>query len=98
MEETLKTYVKKPLKVQATQVITLLRNPKLLEELNGKVNEKYKRRLIPCLNYGGEYILVNSPEGHIRGYKEDYIILGADNEVYPCKKEIFERTYNEVTK
>ncbi len=28
--------------------------------------------------------------------KDDMLITGVDGEIYPCKKEIFEKTYEEV--
>ena len=27
---------------------------------------------------------------------QDYIVMGVDGELYPCKREIFEKTYEEV--
>jgi len=36
---------------------------------------------------------VETPEGIMTGKAGDYLMLGANNEYYPCAKEIFEKTY-----
>lgn len=36
---------------------------------------------------------INTLEGKMRGNCGDYIILGVKGEVYPCKPDIFEVTY-----
>ena len=39
---------------------------------------------------------INTLEGIMKSNKGDYIILGVNGEVYPCKPDIFEKTYEEV--
>ena len=39
---------------------------------------------------------INTLEGTMRADKGDYIILGVNGEVYPCKPDIFEKTYEEI--
>jgi hypothetical protein len=39
---------------------------------------------------------INTLEGVMKADKGDYIILGVEGEVYPCKPEIFEKTYEKV--
>lgn len=39
---------------------------------------------------------IKTLEGTMRSDKGDYIILGVSNEVYPCKPDIFEKTYEKV--
>ena len=39
---------------------------------------------------------VNTLEGVMHGKKGDYLITGVQGELYPCKKSIFESTYNKV--
>jgi len=38
-------------------------------------------------------IKITTLEGIMSADAEDYIIKGIDGEVYPCKKDIFEKTY-----
>jgi len=43
----------------------------------------------------GEITLwITTLEGLHQATKKDVIIKGVDNEVYPCKKDIFEKTYD----
>lgn len=39
------------------------------------------------------YVLINTLEGQHRGDYGDYIIRGVKGELYPCKPDIFEMTY-----
>jgi hypothetical protein len=39
---------------------------------------------------------INTLEGVMKADKGDYIILGVQGEVYPCKPDIFEKTYEKV--
>lgn len=40
--------------------------------------------------------LVSTLEGDMRASTGDYLIRGVRGELYPCKKEIFEETYDIV--
>lgn len=42
------------------------------------------------------YCEIKTLEGTMRGDYGDYIIQGVNCEVYPCKPDIFEKTYEEV--
>lgn len=39
------------------------------------------------------HVLIETLEGKMRANFGDYIILGVAGEIYPCKPEIFEKTY-----
>lgn len=39
---------------------------------------------------------IKTLEGIMKSDKGDYIILGVKGEIYPCKPDIFEMTYEEV--
>ena len=46
---------------------------------------------------GGEWhIVINTLEGRMRADKGDRIITGVHGEFYPCKRGIFEETYEAV--
>ena len=53
-----------------------------------------------CRRYGvaGEYIILDIPtsEGVMRASENDWIIRGVKGELYPCKPDIFEATYEEA--
>ena len=44
----------------------------------------------------GGVILINTLEGVMKAMPGDYIIKGIQGEIYPCKSEIFEATYEVV--
>lgn len=42
------------------------------------------------------FCIIKTLEGDMRGEQGDYIIKGVKGEVYPCKPDIFEATYEPV--
>lgn len=42
------------------------------------------------------YCEISTLEGTMRGNGGDYIIKGVQGEIYPCKPDIFEQTYEPV--
>ena len=42
------------------------------------------------------FCLISTLEGQVKAGEGDYIIKGVAGEFYPCKPDIFERTYTEV--
>jgi hypothetical protein len=42
------------------------------------------------------FILISTLEGVMTANEGDWIIKGVSGEFYPCKKDIFEKTYEEV--
>jgi hypothetical protein len=51
-----------------------------------------------CREHGPAYIGLNIPtlEGKMRAVHGDYIIKGVNQEFYPCKPDIFDKTYEIV--
>ena len=45
---------------------------------------------------GNNRVEIRTLEGEMMAYKGDYIIRGVKGEVYPCKADIFEATYEKV--
>jgi len=50
------------------------------------------------INSGSEFVqmVISTLEGEMRALIGDYIIKGVKGEIYPCKPDIFEMTYEEV--
>lgn len=46
---------------------------------------------------GVRYGILRTPEGDMKFHKGDYIVKGVCGEIYPVKKEIFEKTYREAS-
>lgn len=42
---------------------------------------------------GTTVLIIHTLEGDMRANKGDYIIRGVNGEIYPCKSDIFEKTY-----
>ena len=81
-------FVKKKVVIEAVHWngIEVSETPKwILEALNNEV-----------LVYFGDKIQVRTLEGVMTVSPGDYIIKGVDGELYPCKPDIFEKTYEKV--
>lgn len=48
------------------------------------------------LAYKTKELNIRTLEGNMTASKNDFIIKGVQNEFYPCKPEIFEKTYEPV--
>lgn len=79
----IKTFVKKPVKVQAVQW-TGDNYDEISSFTNGDFCQ-YDEIIVIMTNAGWRYI-----------EKADWIIRGVNGEFYPCKPDIFEKTYEEV--
>ena len=44
----------------------------------------------------GHNLLINTLEGEMIANIGDWIIQGVNGEIYPCKPDIFEKTYEEI--
>ncbi|WP_440896247.1 hypothetical protein ACS127_17255 [Amphibacillus sp. Q70] len=45
---------------------------------------------------GDVQLTIKTLEGNMRANRGDYIIKGVQGEIYPCKPDIFEQTYEKV--
>ena len=50
----------------------------------------------PTLKPSGLGLRINTPEGTMEALENDWIIKGVNGEFYPCKPDIFEKTYELV--
>ena len=87
-------YRKKPVVVEAFQ----------MTEANARDREKWPPWLLSasqglsahfCCD-GPKHILIGTPEGRLNVSLGDWIIQGVMGELYPCKPDIFEMTYEAV--
>ena len=88
-------YRKLPVTIEAEKVVDLLygfrHDFKLLPEW---VVEAYDNHLINAITDIDFY--VKTLEGEIVATEDDYLIKGVDGELYPCKINIFEKTYERL--
>lgn len=82
-------YRKKPLVVEAVRY----RND-LIYPMDGWVEKALDSGVLRRDEYNNA--VVKTLEGDMTVANGDYIIKGVQGEIYPCKPEIFERTYERV--
>ena len=82
----IKTFVKNPLKVQAVQWTG--NNYEEIADFVGHINFPY--------SFDNDSVIIETLEGNHYAREGDWIIRGINGEFYPCKPDIFEKTYVEV--
>ena len=80
-----KKYRKKPVIIEAIQW-----NGENLSEIDEFTRDKVKNH--------ESVLIIPTLEGDMYTSLNDYIIKGVNGEFYPCKPNIFAKTYEEVTK
>lgn len=82
-------YRKKPVVIEAVQLKDLeIRTLMALQHFVGLGNDK--------LLAVSDGVLINTLEGNMKASIGDFIIKGVQGELYPCKPDIFELTYEIV--
>jgi hypothetical protein len=82
-------YRKKPVVVEAVQLRDLeVRTLMALQNFAGLGNDVFE-----AVEDG---VLIDTLEGKMKASVGDFIIKGVQGEFYPCKPDIFEKTYEEV--
>lgn len=56
----------------------------------------YKISIGEIIPYAEEGCSIKTLEGVMKGYHGDMIIKGIQGEIYPCKKDIFDATYEKI--
>ena len=79
-------YVKKPVIIEAIQWTG--DNKLDISEFVKDSEKKYE--------FKGSALFIHTLEGSMRASKGDYIIKGVEGEFYPCKPQIFEKTYSDA--
>ena len=93
----IKQYRKKPVIIEAVQWNGL--NFKEIEEFAGynvAILEEVRKPNMDMKIPGDYRLCIRTLEGVMDARKGDYIIKGVNGECYPCKPDIFEKTYEEV--
>ena len=101
-ESKFKKYRKKPVVVEAIRLNSYAAEDimNVLKFMGQTVNsdyitqEKFSEYCIMCNQGGG--LPINTLEGNIKASIGDYIIRGVNGEYYPCKPDIFKKTYESV--
>ena len=80
----IKKFRKKPVTIEAIQW-----TGKNLSEIDNFVGRSIANK--------GTILIIHTLEGDMEASIDDYIIKGVNGEFYPCKPDIFAKTYEEVT-
>lgn len=65
--------------------------------MNTMKTKKYRKKPVVIEAYQTDKVLtIHTLEGDMIASKGAYIITGVDGEQYPCKPDIFEKTYEPV--
>lgn len=88
-------YRKKPVVIDAIQYIETKDNPlngflKLCNDYHGIVQMEFP------FNFSTDGFTIKTLEGKIHVSHGDYVIRGVENEFYPCRSDIFNKTYESV--
>lgn len=86
-----KVYRKKPVEIEAIQFED---TPEVLSELSDFINNQDLR--VDYKDPENPFIKIETLEGVMKASVGDYIIKGVNGEFYPCKPDIFNKTYEEV--
>ena len=86
----IKKYRKKPVEIEAIEFID---TPERIKEIFNFMGDETMR--VDYSMYGRPAVLIETLEGTMRADVGDYIIKGINGEFYPCKPDIFKKTYEE---
>ena len=88
-----------------TQAMTCDRHIKILKDLpsaqperkKGEQKMKYRKKPVVVEAYQTDKeMIIHTLEGDMKASVGDYIITGVNGEQYPCKPDIFEKTYEKI--
>lgn len=87
-------FIKKAISVDAELISELIHNAgHNWGALPIWVREHYEKGDIIFCN---DCIHINTLEGTMVGFKDDMLIQGINDEIYPCKLDIFNKTYDKI--
>lgn len=74
------------------------KKPVIIEAIqwNGRNEMEVARFIGGNLEMDDDELLIHTLEGTMKALVGDYVIKGVNGEFYPCKPDIFEKTYDPV--
>lgn len=84
-------YKKKPVIIEALQ----FKSNMSVKDLNDLIDFIGMRNIVD-IGRDNLYLTIRTLEGNMTASSGDYIIKGIQGEFYPCKPDIFEKTYDKV--
>lgn len=89
-----KLFRKRPVVVEAVETPIVDEDGVLFNDVPQWLAERLHTGFVVPDGFGGLYI--ETLEGTMRADRGDWIIRGVSGEIYPCKPDIFEKTYELV--
>ena len=90
----MKKYRKKPIIIEAKQWFKIGDHEKV--KPFDEISKQYWQECAECHKSSKEHGIIKTLEGKHYVCPGDWIIKNIKNEFYPCKPDIFEKTYEEV--
>jgi hypothetical protein len=87
-------YRKKPVEIEAMQLEDTQTSALAVAEWSGG---HYSPDSNPDGSEAMHFVIIRTLEGDMLASPGDYVIRGVKGEFYPCKPDIFEATYEEVS-
>ena len=88
-------YRKKPVVIEAMQVLDDLRNHVEIRRWAESTTPEGEQIPVSITAFDSTMV-IHTLEGDMRASIGDYVIRGVQGEFYPCKSDIFEATYERV--
>lgn len=79
-------FVKKPIVIQAIKYTDVDSVLEIIDTFGSR-----------GINNSDDGLYITTLEGVMRATKGDWVIKGINGEIYPCKPDIFEKTYESIT-
>ena len=89
----IKKYVKKPVVIEAMVFENTI---ECLHKLSKFMYGKGREAKVNYCDKENPKLIIDTLEGTMQASEGDYIIKGISGEFYPCKPDIFHKTYEEV--
>ena len=83
---------KKPVVIEAWQFDGTEQSAREILQLTG-IGIEHRRTCNPAHTH---VLVIETLEGEMRAFRNDWVIRGIKGELYPCKPDIFEATYELV--
>ena len=82
---------KKPVTIEAIQFIM-----PMSDDMPLWLRDAFHKGIAYYMRTDTAYLIIETSEGEMRASLGDWIIQGVNGEIYPCKPDVFQKTYEPV--
>lgn len=94
-EPNVKKFRKKPVEIEAITFDELVEHGRVAQGTAG-IPWSFSYKGHPITHENDDCYLIPTLEGTLRFTRDDMLITGVKGEIYPCKRDIFEATYDQA--